>query len=306
MPAACAAGDPHGMIALHDGHGVRSVPRVSARDAGQRARTPRDRGLRRGRAGGRVRLAALRGGRGGPARPGARHSSRHCRRSPRRLRGGVRLQGISLHRRVPELWPRRAWAATSPPGGELYLALRAGSIPRASISTATPSQRPSFDRRSRRGSATSCSTRSMTWTVLEGLYGAEAGRRPPAGPAARDSRRGRLDASRHLHRAGGFQVRVLDGRGGSGDCPVCGRAARRWSWRGCTVHIGSQLLELEPFVAAIEAHGEHSGAFRSTTSGAGSARPIRRRRTRRRRRSRLAERRRGRAPSPRPGHADRA
>ena len=122
--------------------GDRPQPRVSARHARERARPPRGRRLRRGRAGRALRHARLRLRGGRHARPGA--GLRGGVRGPHgRLRGDLRVEGAADHRGLP------ADGRGGPVGGRR---LRRRAVPRAerrastrsgSSCTATTRPRPS-------------------------------------------------------------------------------------------------------------------------------------------------------------------
>ena len=154
-------------------HRERAFARLSAGQPRQRARPPRAGRLRRGRARPRVRHAGLRGGGGRPALPGPR-VRRRARRPPPRLRRAVRLQGVSLHRRLPGARRRGPGLRRRLRRGAGAGAERGLRAPSAPTCTATPSPRRSCARRWRPAWATSCSTRATRSTGWPAIA-AEAG-----------------------------------------------------------------------------------------------------------------------------------
>ena len=141
-------------------HGGPAQPRLSARQPHQRGRAPRARRLRRGRAGARVRHAGLRRRRGRPAR--ARAGLRRRRSPPARDDFEVLFASKAFPcTAVLRVLARRASAATSPRGGELRLALRAGF---------DPARDPPARQREVRGA--SCAT------ALDAGVGHDRGRQP--------------------------------------------------------------------------------------------------------------------------------
>ncbi len=96
------------------------------------------------------------------------------------------------------------------------------------------------------------------------------GKRSSARPHPRHPRRARRHSREDLDRSGRLQVRVLDGRH-SGRDRACARSARPRA-QGIHAHIGSQLLELEPFrreVSALAQIGDGVGGFSTYDLGGG-------------------------------------
>ena len=226
-----------------------AVARLSAGHARQRARPPGDRRLRRDRARARVRHAGLRRRRGRPAGPRARvprragaratTTSRSCSR-PRRSRarrccGSSREEGL---------------ACDVASGGELHLALRAGFDPARIFCTATPSRAPELREALEPG--VGHDRASTTSTSSTGSSAIAPARRAPGGAAARHARRRRRHAPRDLDRPGRLEVRLRARRRAATRSTRLQRR-RLGSTAGLHFHIGSQLFELEPFRAAVEA-----------------------------------------------------
>ena len=196
----------------------------------------------------RVRHARLRRRRGRPARPRAR-VRRRVRRAHRRLRGALRLQGVPLHRGLARVRRGGHRRATSPRAASCAWRCAPASTREDPTCTATPSPRPSCARRSTRGVGTIVID---NLDELERLERARAARRAPARPTARHAQRARRDARRHLHRPGRLEVRRRARRRARRDRAHRG-PDRCSTSHGLHMHIGSQILDLAPFRAAVEA-----------------------------------------------------
>ena len=146
--------------------------------------------------------------------------------------------------------PRRDSRVTSPPAASWRWRYAAASIPRASTCTATPSPGPSSSSRSRPGSGISCWTRCTTSNAWSRSR-PSAVRRQDVLISDHPRCRGR-HARCDLDRPGRLEVRLLASRTRP---RAIDRVAASPHLRlvGLHCHIGSQLLELEPFVRAIAA-----------------------------------------------------
>ena len=201
-----------------------------ARHPGQRARAPRDRRLRRGRAGARVRHARLRGGRGRPARPGPL-VRRRAVRAPRDydvLFASKAFPCTAVYRVLAE----EGLACDVASGGELSLALRGGLRPGADLLA----RQRQIGRRAARGARRRRGPRRAR--LLRRVRSAGADRRPsvgrtPGGADPRHARRGRRHPPRDLDRPGGLEVRLLAG-GGARRRSSAWPAARTCDWWACT------------------------------------------------------------------------
>ena len=133
--------------------------------------------------------------------------------------------------------------------GELHLALRAGFAPERIVLHGNAKSEAELrmalrhrvghdrDRQRRRDRAARAADR-------EGELGDRAAR--PAGADARHPGRARRHAREDLDRPGRLEVRLRDRRGAARRSSACG-AVDGLELRGLHAHIGSQLLELEPF-----------------------------------------------------------
>ena len=136
-------------------------------------------------------------------------------------------------------------------GGELFLALRGGFDPaRIYLHGNAKSESELREALEAGRRATSCSTR---WTSSSGSSGSSPSRRSaPGGADPGHSGRRRRHPSRDLDRPDRLEVRVL-ARGRRVRRSSGSRRAPHLDLVGLHFHIGSQLLELEPFRAAVRA-----------------------------------------------------
>ena len=132
----------------------RGLGRLPARQPRQRARPPRGRRLRRGRARARVRHARPTSTPRTTSAPAARAYLDAFARPRRRLRGHLREQGGADHRDSTGCCARRGSRSTSPRAASCTWRCAPASTRRGSTCTATTRPRPSCGSRSRPASAT--------------------------------------------------------------------------------------------------------------------------------------------------------
>ena len=170
-------------------------------------------------------------------------------RAHRRLRGRVRVEGVPLHRRLPAAVRRRASAATSR-GGELALALRGGVDPERIHMHGNAKSAAELRYALEAGVGEVIVDNQRDLDLLEELGPATRG--AAAGRAADRARRAARDAPGDLHRAGRTRSSASTSRAPPRRSSARARAPRS-TCAGLHMHIGSQIMELEPFRARARA-----------------------------------------------------
>ena len=181
-------------------------------------------------------------------------------------RRALRLQGVSLHGRAASCSPRRASPATSRRAASWRWRCARASTRRGSTCTATPSREDELRQAVQAGVGHVVLDNADEIDRLERIV-------PPARASACccASRRASPRTHPKISTGGRLEVRLRAGRRAGGDRARAGHDA--FELDGLHLHIGSQILDLEPFRPALEAARAARRLPAPTTSAAASASP---------------------------------